>query len=278
MDDKSRKINQLSRLLFDKASDYFYGSTTVELLIGLVVAASSPFLTKVSHQYLLSLLALGGLITTYFFKKKADTLHGDAETMRRQSVLSQALGWKIDSVLYQLWKEKADSKTLSVLEKTPLPEDYYATSQNDNAKKLLEMTNESSFWSMQMNKRAKSLFLMLLAIFLLLLMVGFFTLPFLEKVSAQPLAYSLILIIPTLLSIDVFGLVFRLHTNENELRDIYSKTTEVLSKRGIKKDVPLAIRLAGEYNCLMANRVPMFRYFYQWWKADIQKQWDTRRN
>lgn len=276
MDDKSRKINQLARFLFDRASDYFYGSMAAELCIGLVVAITSPFLTEISHQYFLSLVALAALSITYYFKKKAETLHGDAETMRRQSVLSQALGWKIDAISYQLWKEKADSKTLSKLEATRLPSDYYATTQDDHAKKLLEMTSESSFWSMQMNKRAKELFIGLLLFFILLLIIGFFTLPFLEKVSTQPIAYSLILIIPTLLSIDVLGLVLRLHTNEGELRDIYCETAKILSKRGTKKDVPLAIRWASEYNCLMANRVPMFRLFYQWWKVDIQKQWDTR--
>lgn len=274
MDDKSRKINQLSRLLFDKASNLFYGSILAELGLGVLVAVISPKLTQATHQYILSVVSLIMLLIIYWNKKAAETLHSDAETMRRQSVFSQALGWNLDIVSYQMWKDKADAKTLEKLEQTPLPKDYYATKQTDPAKKLLEMTNESAFWSMHFNRRAKSVFGLILLLFTGLTLVIFLALPYIQ--NAQFIAQALVLLIPTLLSIDALGLLFRLHMNEKELLDIYCETTKLLNKEGLTKDQPLAIRWASEYNCLMVNRVPMYKYFYNWWHDDIQSKWDHR--
>lgn len=274
MDNKSKKINQLARLLFDKASNQFYGSMSVELFLGFITAFFTPKLTSASHQYAFSVVSLVILAVVYLVKKNAEMLHSDAETMRRQSVFSQALGWGIDKVSYQLWKEKADKKTLQQLELVPLPNDYYDTKQTNPAKKLLEMTNESSFWSMHFNRKAKTLFLFLFGLFVLLTTIILFALPYIAE--SQLLAQSLVLLIPTLLSIDSLGIIVRLHSNEKELLSVYCETTKILSQRGLKKDQALAIRWASEYNCLMANRVPMFSGFYSLWHDEIQKKWKTR--
>ena len=274
MDKKSQKINQLSRLLFDKASDLFYGSMFAELVLGLVIACVSPKLTTTTQQYILSGTALFFLLIIYFVKKHSETLHGDAETMRRQSVFSQSLGWGLDTISYQFWKDKAGDKLVTKLENNPLPDGYYATTQKDPAKKLLEMTNESSFWSMHFNRKAKELFIALLVVFILIMLFVLFALPYFSDPEYP--AQIIVLFITALLSLDAFGLVNRLHTNQEDLKKIYSKTTEIIVKKGLKKDEPLAIRWASEYNCLMANRVPMFRFFYDWWHDEIQHKWDTR--
>lgn len=274
MDNKSQKINQLSRLLFDKASDLFYGSMIAELILGIIIACASPKLTTATQQYALSGMALFFLFVIYLIKKYSETLHGDAETMRRQSVFSQSLGWGLDTLSYQFWKDKAGNKLVQNLEENPLPDGYYATNQTAPAKKLLEMTNESSFWSMHFNKKAKHLFIILLGIFILISVFVLFSLPYFSDPKYP--AHVLVLLITTLLSLDAIGLVHRLHINQSELKEIYVKTTEILVKRGLKKDEPLAIRWASEYNCLMANRVPMFRFFYKWWHDEIQHKWDTR--
>ena len=92
-------------------------------------------------------IAAALLVVGYYLRFSFESCYDVAETMRRQSVLSEGLGWPIARSQFNEWRQRAGGKLIKVAAANPRPSDYYATGEITGPKRLAEMTFESLFWT-----------------------------------------------------------------------------------------------------------------------------------
>jgi hypothetical protein len=141
------ELNQLSRILFDDAARNWYASAGIEVAAGIFGAGLS--IAAVSEDWAL-LGALAGLILfgwAYFLRLRFEDKYDRAETVRRQSALTEAMGWPVERVQASEWRRRAGRKTAEQYKIRPRETDYYSTPEPTGPRRLAEMTVESAFWT-----------------------------------------------------------------------------------------------------------------------------------
>jgi hypothetical protein len=79
----------------------------------------------------------------YYLRLRFHNQYDLAETMRRQSVLTEALAWPIERVQATEWRRRAGRRILERFKLKPREADYYTTTQATGPARLVAMTLES---------------------------------------------------------------------------------------------------------------------------------------
>ena len=201
------EIGQLARRRFGRAARLLYTSIAVE---GISVLISFGLL-------ILSVrgdAGIGGgalvvvlLVGAYYLRLVFQEIYDSAETMRRQAVLTEALGWSINSMARSEWMRKAGWNDTSRAIAQPLPDDYYATQDNRGGKRLARMTAESAFYARNLYGKVRPWLLGALLSAVGLVIVGFVTVSLRatsDHVDAV-IAQTVYLLVPLVVSWDLFG-------------------------------------------------------------------------
>lgn len=274
MDDhRGAELNQLSRIVFDKAARYWQTSILIELaagLIGVIVSLAQPSQgASTLWAIVAALVFLIACILRIAFEYKYDA----ADTMRRQSVLSEGLNWTIGDSQFREWKARAGKRVLSQFSRSQRGQDYYATQVPTGAKRLAEMTLESAFWTRHLYKRMQDWLLRgLIPVAIILLLTASIS-SFVTRVQASEIVYAIYLAIPVLLSADAIGMVLRIHRAINNLSDIEQSLDQVL--RESQPQLSEVMRLVSEYNCIVSAGIVIPRWFYRLYREQIQRFWDA---
>lgn len=271
---QGKELNQLSRILFDRAACFWQVSVLLELIAGIIGVIVSLIAFPLYMNSIAAILTTVLLIITFCLRYKFKTTYDDAETMRRQSVLSEGLNWSIGKTQFNEWKSRAGKKVLSKFKIQKRAEDYYESQENFGAKRLAEMTCESAFWTRNIYKKLRFFFWVILSLCLLIFVIILSSSPLLNiSIDTQSyIIYAIYLLIPVILSLDFLELALLMNRNIHALYEV-EKDLELIYKQEVIK-IEGVMRLVSEYNCIVSSGVAVPNWFFKRYHDEIQAYWD----
>jgi len=272
-ENRGEELNQISRLLFDKGSVCWYWGVSVEFFVGLVTVIITLLFLPLGWNIFWAIIGLIGLILSYYLKYQFSNIYDTAETMRRQSVLTEALDWPISKVQFSKWRLKAGKKILDTFKLKGRNKDYYETDQKFGPKKLLEMTFESAFWTRHLYVKIRRYIVIILVISVAfaVLVIMFAPLPFLSIDLRLKIIYFIYLFLPIILSIDVLGWLLRINKLITSIEEIELDLEKLGECSEIKTEE--VMRLVSEYNCQVVNGFPIPNWFFKLQYDHITELW-----
>lgn len=268
------QLNQLSRLLFDEASNYWYLATILNIILGIVTTVVSLVVHDLQFQFAFAVVAAIILGICYYFRLHAESRYDAAETMRRQSVITEALAWPISQTQFSLWREKAGSRILALFRLRTRDADYYTTEANSKPQKLLEMTLESAFYTRHLYE-ALVRWLEVLTLLFVIMLIGILTsTPFSTDGELRlKLTSAVYIFIPAILSADIIGWIFRLRRLIKSLTEI-ERELEGINKPDVSSES--VMRLVSEYNSQVITGIPIHSFLFNKYHAQIRSEWNER--
>lgn len=271
---QGKELRQLSKLSFDRAVKFWYWAILIEIIAGVTALIMSILATSLGWNIFFAILAFTLLATSYYLKIRFEAVYDAAETMRRQSVFTEALGWPISSTQFSEWRLKAGIKMLAKLEQTGVDENYYATKEGMGPRRLLLMSQESAFWTRHLYEYL-SLWVWITFIVSLVLFAAVITLTstdFFQRTVALKIVYAVYLLMPLVLSVDVLRWALRLGRLKKSIRQI-EDNFETL-ENGTELKVEEVLRLVAEYNCQVVAGFPTPTWFFRCYAKQITKLWE----
>lgn len=266
-------LNQLSRLLFDQAALRWQLSLGIQFLagvIGLVVSLFAPSIGTSAGWALLVLILLG---LSYWVRFQFEDSYDVAETMRRQSVLSEGLGWALSRAQFNEWKSRAGRKLMNSAASNPRPDDYYETQVASSPKRLAEMTFQSLFWTKNLYRKLQFYIGTLLAVVGVVLLALLLVSPLTgtDQETKLYIVYSIYLFVPVLISIDAVGLLVKLQRTINSLCAVEPHIESLAHDPA--PPVAEVMRLVSEYNCAVSVGVPIPKWVFARHHDEIEGYW-----
>ena len=273
MDRQATELNQLARLLFDRAASRWQWSIGLSFASGMVVLCLSIVAPSLTSNAIFAGIAAAILAVGYYLRFSFESCYDDAETMRRQSVLSEGLGWPIERSQFNEWRQRAGGKLLKIAAANPRPLDYYATGEPAGPKRLAEMTFESLFWTKNLYRKIQYYLIvtMLLTLFLFAGILFIMPLFSLQESTRVALIYFIYLAIPVLVSVDLLGMYLRLQRAITSLCSIEKRLEQLASAASTNEGE--ALRSVAEYNCTVATGLPIPNWVFKRHKAEIESFW-----
>lgn len=274
--EKGEELNQLSRLLFDAAASKWYTAIGLEIFAGLLAVMLSFIEPSGVGAFLGTAVVTFVLLGTYALRLWFEDQYDAAETMRRQSVLTEALDWSIDTVQMSDWQAKASNWVRSRLKVQPRDPSYYATERGFGAERLAEMTIESAFYTRRLYAKVKfwawivfaaSALASLFVITLLLTTA----MPNSVALVAAKAVYSFV---PVVIAIDIFGWALRLGRLGSEIRRVEVGLQQLIDADNA--ELQEVLRWVSEYNCQVVQGIPILNWLFDRWHDEIADLWNQR--
>jgi hypothetical protein len=270
------ELNQLARLLFDSAANYWYWGTGLALGAGLWATCLNVMALHGDEALAGAILGALLLLVSYALRLRSERLYDLAETMRRQSVLTEALDWPVAALQMRDWRQDAGRQIRAQVSANPRDPGYYATKEAAGPERLAEMTIESAFYTRSLYGRLSSW--IWIALMVVLAMLAF--VPLAVLTAAIPTSTDLLVarilcaLIPLILTIDLVGWGLRLTRKVRAIRDI----AEDIERLSGTEDMQLShvMRLVSEYNCQLAKGIPVHRWLYDRWRAETSDLWSRK--
>ena len=273
---RGEELSQLARLMFDACSDKWYTAFALEVFAGILALV-------LDLLDLPTLLALGGaliglalLAFAYYLRLLFEDQFHSAETMRRQSVFTEALGWPLSTVQYSEWQRKAGKRIRAKLKTTPRESDFYETQQPVGADRLAEMTAESAFYTRHLYLKLQwwswALFVVAAIVFVFVSLTTLVSpVPDNVRLLVAKALYSFITLV---LSANLLGWALKLGRLASTIQEI-EKGLERL-KNTSTLDVPQVMRLVSEFNCQVVDGTPIHSWLFRRWHDEIRDLWENR--
>jgi hypothetical protein len=274
MDNKQgEELNQLSRILFDRAVGLWGWSIALELAAGVFGIIASIAGTSLNQATIAAIAVAILLCLAYYLRFRYEGKYDIAETMRRQSVLSEALNWPISKAQFSEWKSRAGNRIIKKHHKLQRSKRYYETTEGLGPKKLAEMTYESAFWTKNLYIVIRGYFLSLLigVIVGFVLLISLSAIPYAEQNLRIYFVYAIYLFIPVLLAMDFIGIVIKSHRSISPLGEIEKHLEEIIHKD--KLEIDEVMRLVSEYNCIVSAGIPIPKWLFKLHHDRIAKIW-----
>ncbi len=278
MNSRSRgeELSQLARLMFDACSDKWYTAFGLEVFAG-ILALILDLLN------LPSIWALGGaliglalFVLAYYLRLLFEDQFHSAETMRRQSVFTEALDWQLSSVQYSEWQRKAGKHIRAKLKTTPRESDFYETQKPAGPDRLAEMTAESAFYTRQLYLKLRWwAWVLFIAATIVFIIVSLTTLiaPVPDNVRLL-IAKALFSFITLVLSANLLGWALKLGRLASTIQEAEVGLERL--KNTSTLDVPQVMRLVSEYNCQVVDGIPIHSWLFLRWHDEIRDLWENR--
>ena len=275
-DAAARRLSSLTGLLFDRAATLWYRALGLEVLSS-VMAAIVAFARLTGDLALYgTLLVVGLLAVAYGARLRAEAIHDTAQTIRRQAALSEGLGWRIEPIQLQEWQRKAGTKLLKRVAAEPRADDYYETGETTGARRMAEMTRESAFYTRHLDLVMRDGLTVAIGIVAIVVLVIVYlvlatpTAAVLGGLVAQVVATVVLIVI----GLDAVGWWLRLNRQESAIREIEADLDRLLAKDDI--DTTDVLRLVAEYDCELANSIPIHPRIFNWKHDEIRGLWENR--
>jgi len=270
------ELSQLSRLLFDAGADKWYAAFGLEVLAGILALILDLINLPTPLAFGGALVGLVLLASAYYLRLRFEDQFHSAETMRRQSVFTEALNWPLSTVQFSEWQRKAGKRIRAKVKSTPRESDFYETQQPFGADRLAEMTAESAFYTRQLYLKLRwwswALFIAAAIVFVIVSLTTLAS-PFPADVRLL-IAKALYSFITLVLSANLLGWALKLGRLASVIQEVEEdlerlKNTSVL-------DVPQVMRLVSEYNCQVVDGIPIHTWLFLRWHDEIRDLWENR--
>jgi len=273
---QGNELGKLAKVLFDRATASFYTSMFIEIVAGSLGVIIGLMEISDKSKVIFAVFGFLLLAIAYYLRIKFEAVYENAETMRRQSVLAIGLGWKIGRIQFSDWRMFAGKKALQETEKNPLSLNYYASGEEVSPKRLLEMTQESAFWTRHLYCYL-SFYVWLgfsLAILLFASVLTFSASGYIQQGLATKIVYITYLILPLILALDILNWGFRLNRLIASIRSIERGLETMEDEKFF--DEKQILRLVFEYNCQLTQGFPIPGVFFNLYHDNIQSLWEKR--
>lgn len=270
------ELTRLSQLLFDRGVKLFYGAVIIECVAGLGSVIFSIFEFSVQVKLVTAVIGFLLLTIAYSCKILFENTYDNAETMRRQSVLNSGLGWPITKTQFSEWRCLAGPKILQEVEVKPLDVNYFATAEQPGAKRLLQMTQESAFWTRHLYIALQKWIwpAFIFSVFFFVLVVTSSVSGYIPPSFGLKIVYIVYLILPLILTLDILGWALRLGRIIKALKAIEDDLETLENSENLSKEHVL--RLVAEYNCQIVRGFPIPGWFFRSQHDYIASLWAKR--
>ncbi len=270
------ELGNLAKLMFDKAVILWYSAVFIEIFAG--ISAVIIGLLSFSDSLNIAFAVMGFLLlaTAYYLKVRFNIIYDHGETMRRQSVLAIALDWQIATTQFSEWRMLAGEKILKTLDLKKEDPDYFATQQETGARKLLEMTQESAFWTRHLYCYLRNYIWIIfsVAVILFILLITFATTDFISHSISLKLVYVVYLLLPLVLTIDLLGWGIKLNQLICSIKQIEDDMERLSGEDNLNETKVL--RLTSEYNCQVVSGIPIPGWFFGKHHDLVESLWKRR--
>lgn len=273
---KGEELNQLARHLFDAAANKWYGAIGLEVGTGLLAVVLGIIEPSGDWAFVGAVIVTLLLAIAYALRLWFDDQYDTAETMRRQSVLSEALDWAVDTVQMSDWRAKAGNRVRSRLEAQPRDPSYYATEKTSGAERLAEMTIESAFYTRRLYAKVRFWAWIIFAaaalasLFVITLLLTTAVPDSVDLVAARAV-YSFV---PIVIAVDVFGWALRLGRLISAIQSVEAGLERLIESR--TAELPQVLRWVSEYNCQVVQGIPILNWLFLRWHDEIADLWNQR--
>ncbi len=185
--------------------------------------------------------------------------------MRRQSVLSEGLGWPISQSQFDEWKVQAGRRLLAIARQEPRAADYYETQAPPGELRLVEMTRTSLFWTRHLYRKLRTISGVTLCVLAVALVAILLVAPLLK--TGVYVTFAVTLAVPVIISVDLLGLLFRLDRAIAAMNHIDSQLDRLRQSKRLETGE--VIRTVAEYNCAVAAGLPVPKWLYDKYAAEI---------
>ena len=273
--EQGEELSQLARQLFDAAALKWYAALGLEVFASISSLVLSLLDIPSDWKILGALLIVIPLVIAYILRLLFDRQYGTAETMRRQSVLSEALGWEADRTQLTEWRRMAGSAIRRRAEATVRPKDYFGTDAEFGAPRLAEMTAESAFYTRHLYIKIRNRLWWIFGAIACALALAFYValsnaVPEALDLRLAEVAYTIILII---VSVNLFGWALKLGSLVSDIKEVETSLERLVQNSPTLSHV---MRLVSEYNCLVVQGFPILNIMFKRWHPDIRSLWDKR--
>jgi hypothetical protein len=259
--------------MFDRAALTWQWSIGLELFAGAGGMLFSLNAFPADANLAGALLVLAIIVVAYILRYQTNGTYDDAETMRRQAVLSEGMGWELGRAELLEWRNRAGARIMAKAALNPRPDDYYDNSLGEGAKKLAEMTFESAHWTKCLYKHLRGYLVAILVaaalVVVALVVVALFD--FLPSEERTALAYAAFLFAPVVLTVDFLGMVLKLNRAITELGKLAPSLER--EARLASPKTGSVMRLVAEYNCVVSSGVPIPNWVWKRHSKAIADSW-----
>ena len=269
-------LSQLARLLFNAAAEKWYAAAIIEFVAGFGGIALS--LTNPSGKLGLGLVAVDVfvLIVAYSLRLLGEDQHETAETMRRQSVFAEGLGWSVSTWQMDQWRQRVGKRIRKQAENQPRPSDYYATQVNQGPSRLLEMTVESAFYTYHLYCRIRMwLGGALIGAFVLLMGLSVISV-YLSAHASELTSRILYAAVPVVITLDLVGWWLRLGRRITSLDRLQQGFEHLRQDNQVNAEQVL--RLVAEYDNTVTSGIPILNWLFNRWHNEIASLWQKRKD
>ena len=199
------------------------------------------------------------------------------ETMRRQSVLTEGLGWDVAGWQLTEWRRMAGRKLRKRAGRVRAAPDYYASSKPAGPERLGEMTLESCFYTRQVYLKLRAMIdgAVIVGAGAYLLTMGIALSRTLPESVGLMISWTIYALVPVVLGADLIGWELRLRRRAGAMFEV-ERGLEHASKGSGKVRESEILRLVAEYNCQVADGVPIPNLVFGWWHDEIRELWEER--
>src|SRR6266487_5916582 len=100
---RGEELSQLARLMFDACANKWYAAFGLEVFAGILALILDLINLPSFLAFSGALVGLTLLSIAYYLRLRFEDQFHSAETMRRQSVFTEALNWSLSTVQFSEW-------------------------------------------------------------------------------------------------------------------------------------------------------------------------------
>ncbi len=270
------ELRSLSKLLFDRAVLQWYTAISLEIVAGLIPLITILTTFSLRGEVIIAFTGAFVLATAFYLKILFERTYDSAESMRRQSVFNEALGWSISKTQFSEWRRIAGDRLLRKLVSNGEDLEYFASRQDVGPRRLFEMTQESAFWTRHLYRGLEKYvwFGFTAATALLIAALTIAAAASLPESVALSIVYAVYLILPLVLTVNLLNWGIRLHRLAETIEGIEKDLERMEAESNCNE--PQVLRLVDEYNCQLTAGFPIPGWFYQRMRNRINLLWDKR--
>lgn len=268
----------MSRAEFSRSKIFGYWGYAMDVLAAAISAIVANLLTQ-NQAAIGAVIAILPVFVGYLLKQKARSIYLDAEDARRITVLIKALNYPLSEKKFQEiikpFSKHSRGQAQKDLEES---RKYYASRQPYGAFRLLEMFQESVFWTGALMGKASHLVLILSLVIGGLLFLSLYMLLF-ANLAVNRIWWSSVLAAGILVYLTTgFYHLWRSYAKISNRLQRMDDELEILRTKGSAVELSELLALLNEYDTLMATAAPVPDFVYRLHKKELNRIWELRQS
>lgn len=241
-----------------------------QLLIA-IIAAFSVYSNNNKYLFVYAIAGFG-LMLFWFYLSQGQLSHRSAGDQARRAVLLMS-GLEMEPSAGQQLRISDGFRVAISPEMIRREEDHFATREAPSNKRLVEMIEESSYWTRDLHSKSYGVMAVLLFAFVAMVFgAGGAAVASLESDNLISLSRVMIAIMVFVISSDALGLLLAYRSSASTIDEIF-KRVEAVAARGYGK--PDVLLLMSDYNAALERAPITLPWVYKFSRAGLNRRWQA---